>query len=103
MALSPKKLNEWTKDDQDAVEAMEIWVDSVLQSKQAEFKNGEYRIPIGLPSMKTLFQENAPKRLSVLMQRYENAGWGEVGGGILGDGSAVLTLRECKRYYPNPF
>lgn len=99
MAISPKKLNEWTEDDQDAVAAMEIWVDSVLESEQAKFGDGEYRIPIG----QTLFQENAPKRFGALVQRYENAGWGEVGGGIMGDGSAVLTLRERKRYYPNPF
>lgn len=103
MALSPKKLNEWTEDDQDAVTAMEIWVDSVLENKQAQFKDGEYRIPISLSSMKTLFRENANKRLGVLMQRYKNAGWGEVDGGILGDGSAILTLREHKRHYPNPF
>lgn len=103
MALSPHQLNAWTPEDETQVSIMEVYADSLLAHKKAPFSNGEYRIVFPQNIFGKALGPNPNRRLAALIQRYKDAKWGEVDGGIMGDGSAVLTLREHKRYYSNPF
>lgn len=99
MALSPKDLNKWTPEDEAAVREMENHADNLLSEKKVACQNGEFRIMFEVRLFKTALSTNANLRLNTLMNHYRNAGWGEVDGGITGNGSAVMSLREHKRYY----
>jgi hypothetical protein len=103
MALSPKQLNAWTHEDEIHVCTMEKYIDALLLKIEVSYNNGEYSIVLPWSVFGKFVGPNSNKRLSALIKRYKDAGWGEVDGGVMGDGSALLKLREHKRTYSNPF
>lgn len=96
MALSPKQLSGLTAEDFLAVDEMEKELDNYLLTldniSEVKFV---IRAEKGTPKGK------ANRRLSLLLKRYKEANWGEVDGGVMGDGNYSITLREYKRHYQN--